>query len=281
MLTLFTIPKPFVGAAATAQLNALRSWSALGPEVEIAVCGDEPGTADAAAELGATLVAGLPRTALGTPLVSEAFSRVREIARTEFLAYANADMLLFGDLLTALRRTRTRPALLVGRRVDLDIGEELRFDGPDRERIRGAARGGRRGTERQIDYLVFPRATDWRMPPFAVGRPGWDNWLLYRARALGLAIVDVSRVVLAIHQTHRYDHVPLRTGKSWQGPEADRNRELAAAMGGHAYGLLDATHVLTGRFLLPALGPRHLKRRLRRQRLLEPGLRRAEALLRR
>jgi hypothetical protein len=281
VLTLFTIPKPFLGPAATAQMNALRSWNALGAGVEILVCGDEPGAAEAAAEVGARRVPDLARTELGTPLVSEAFSRAREVAHTHFLAYANADMLLFPDLLAALRRTRSRPGVLIGRRVDLAVDGELAFDDLSTGRLRGEAkRAGRTGTERQIDYLVFPRDIDWGLPPFAVGRPGWDNWLLYRARSLGLGVIDASGVVLAVHQRHDYDHVPGRSGESWQGPEAERNRELAAEMG-HAYGLYDATHVLTERLLLPALGPRHLKRRLRRQRFLGHGVRMVEGLIRR
>jgi hypothetical protein len=281
VLTLFTIPKPFLGATATAQMNAMRSWAALGSGVEIVVCGDEPGAADAAAEVGARHLPDLARTELGTPLVSDAFVQVREAARTDLLAYANADMLLFPDLLAALRRTRPRPAVLIGRRVDLAVEGELAFDTRSNERLRAeAARVGRKGTERQIDYLVFPRAIDWQLPPFAVGRPGWDNWFLYRARSLGLAVIDASRVVLAVHQRHDHEHVPGRSGESWQGPEAERNRELAAEMG-HAYGVHDATHVLTDRFLLPALGPRHLKRRLRRQPFLGRGVRLAETLVRR
>jgi hypothetical protein len=280
VLTLFTIPKPFRDAAGTAQMNALRSWRALGEDVEIVVLGDEEGAAEAAAEVDATYVPDLPRTELGTPLVGTAFSRVRDLSRTEFLAYTNADMILFADLLTAIRRTGSRRGLLVGRRVDLAVEGELSFDGPSLQRLRRAATGGRKGTERQLDYLVFPREIDWQMPPFAVGRPNWDNWLLWKARSLGLPVIDASRVVLAVHQSHGYEHVPLRSGESWQGPEARRNRELAADMG-LAYGLHDATHVCVGRFVLPALAPRHLKRRFRRHRLLGRGVRLAEALLRR
>ena len=30
------------------------------------------------------------------------------------------------------------------------------------------------------DYFVFPRTTDFGIPSFAVGRPGWDNWMMGR-----------------------------------------------------------------------------------------------------
>jgi hypothetical protein len=280
VLTLFTIPKPFAGAARTAQLNALRSWRALDGEVEILVFGDEAGAAEAAAETGAVHVPDVARNEWGTPLVADAFDRAARAARHETLAYANADMILFDDLLTAVRRLHGRRALLFGRRTDVHLGEELSFDDGG-ARLRALAAGGQLGTERQIDYLVFRRDVQWEMPPFAVGRPGWDNWMLLRARDLDLDLVDLTPSVLALHQAHGYDHVPARRDHRWGGPEADRNRELAGIDPDRAFGILDATHVLGRHRLLPALGPRHLKRRARRSSTLGPVVRNLERLARR
>jgi hypothetical protein len=279
VLTLFTIPKPFEGDARAAQLNALRTWRALGPDVDIIVFGDEPGAADAAREVGARHVPELARTEWGTPLVSDAFAAAARLADTERLCYANADMILLPDLLAAARRVQ-RPALLVGLRVGLTIDGELDLGPGWEERLwHRAATAGTLGFERQIDYMLFPRDTPWEMPPFAVGRPGWDNWLLRRARELDLALVDATKVVLAIHQDHGYGHVPESRGARWQGPEADMN--AAHLDRRHWHGINDATHVLTERRLLPALGRRHLKRRARRHPLLSRGVARIEAVLRR
>jgi hypothetical protein len=281
VLTLFTIPKPFTGVAAAAQRNALRSWRALGRDVQIVLFADEEGTAAVGAEVAADHVLDIGRNEWGTPLVSEAFARAADLARHSHLCYANADIVLFPDLLVALERVRDRPALVVGRRVDLDVGRELDLDPGWEARLRRSAEtSGLVGTERQIDYMLYPRPTRWDMPPFAVGRPGWDNWLLYRARLLELMLVDASRVVLAVHQRHGYEHVPVRRGSRWDGPEADANRALAAEMG-RGYGILDATHLLTERALLPALGPRHLKRRLRRHPLLGQSVRVIDAIFKR
>jgi hypothetical protein len=273
MLTLFTIPKPMVGAAAMHQLNALRSWRALGEEVEIIVFGDEDGVAEAAASVGARHHPDIARTEWGTPLVSEAFVAAARLGASERLCYANADVILLDDLPAAVREVGERPALIVGRRVDLAVAGELQLDRGWQSRLRHAARErGRRGTDREIDYMVFPRAASWDLPPLAVGRPGWDNWLLYRARVLGLAVIDASSAVLAVHQSHGYDHVPGRSGPRWQGPEADRNWAQVAEMG-RSYGIFDATHVLTPRGIRPAIGLRHLKRRVRRHPLLGRGVR--------
>ena len=281
MLTLFTIPKPFRGAAAAAQERALANWRALGDEVEVLVIGDEEGAAEAAARAGAVHVPDVERTEWGTPLVGDAFATATRLGRHEVLAYANADMLFVPELLDAAHEAAHRRALVVGRRVDLDLDGELDLapGWPDRLRAEAEARG-RRGEENQLDYMLFPRDVAWEMPPFAVGRPGWDNWLLYRARSLGLPLVDASPLVLAVHQSHGYEHVPGRTGPRWQGPEGERNRALAATMG-IPYGLLDAEHVLTPHGLRRALGARHLVRRARRTRAVGPALRAVDALRRR
>ena len=50
MITVFSIPKPFTGDIALIQRNAVRSWSALGPDVQVVLVGDESGIADAAHE---------------------------------------------------------------------------------------------------------------------------------------------------------------------------------------------------------------------------------------
>jgi hypothetical protein len=280
MLALFTIPKPFLGTTAVAQVNALQSWRALGPDLEIFVFGDEDGSADAAAAVGAQHVPEIPRNEWGTPLVSHAFTVSARLATAEWLCYANADVILLADLPTAVRQIGELPALIVGARVDVDLSSEIDFGPGWEDRLRrSAGERGKMGTEREIDYLVFPRKVDWNMPPLAVGRPGWDNWVLYRARSLGLSVVDATGVVLAIHQRHGYDHVPGRRGPRWQGPEAEVNRALVAEMG-TAYGLFDATHVLTADGLVPARGLRYLKRRARRHRLLGRGVKVVDTLRR-
>lgn len=280
MLTLFTIPKPFRGPAATVQANALANWRALGDELEIVVFGDEDGVAEAAAAAGAVHVPEIARTEWGTPLVAEAFAAAAASARHDVLCYANADMLFGPELLAAAATARDRRALVVGRRTDLDVEGELDLGPGWAARLRAeAAARGRTGAENQLDYMIFRRDVPWQMPPFAVGRPGWDNWLLYRARALGLPLVDATASVPAVHQNHGYEHVPGRTGPRWQGPEGERNRALAAEMG-LPFGILDATHVLVAGRLRPALGVRHLVRRGRRSRVLGPVLRAADVVRR-
>ncbi len=54
LITLFTAPKPFINPhISTIQMNAIRSWMALGDEVKVVLIGDEEGIEAAANQTGA------------------------------------------------------------------------------------------------------------------------------------------------------------------------------------------------------------------------------------
>ena len=52
MITVFTLPKPFVGHIGMIQRNAIQSWTRLHPDIDILMFGSEQGTAEVAAEFG-------------------------------------------------------------------------------------------------------------------------------------------------------------------------------------------------------------------------------------
>jgi len=274
-LTLFTIPKPFAGQAEIHQANALRSWRSSLPGVEIVVCGDEPGARRYAEEVGAIFLPQVERNRYGTPLLGSTFRAVAARASHPILAYANADILLLPDLDEALGRLEGLPSfLLVGRRWNLDLDEHLSF-GPGwaealRDRVRSTGQPFRRDA---IDLFVFPTGSHLLdLPPFAVGRPGWDNYVLYRARQLEIPVVDATAAVTLVHQNHGYGHVPEATGDRWEGPEARENRAL---IGGteRIFDIGDATHLLGPGGLAPARGARRALRALETAHLRHPWLR--------
>ena len=41
------------------------------------------------------------------------------------------------------------------------------------------------------DYFIFPRNCFTKIPNFAIGRAGWDNWMFYHARMnIGLSLMS-------------------------------------------------------------------------------------------
>lgn len=266
MLTIFTVPKPFEGHIGIIQRNALQSWRHLRPACQILLCGDEAGTAEAAATLGVDRIPGVDRNEFGTPLLSSVFAAVEERATHDLLCYVNADILLLSDFAEAARRVAaSKPRfLMVGQRWDLDVTEPLAFGEKEWERELRARveRAGALHPPSGSDYFVYPRGALGSLPAFAVGRPGWDNWTIYHARSRKMPVVDATKVTLVIHQNHAYGHVKQGTGAAWEGPEGNRNLDLIGRRE-RIFTLADATHRLTGAGLRRALTPSRWIRRLK------------------
>jgi hypothetical protein len=262
MLTLFSIPKPFVGHIGVIQRNALCSWMHLGEGVQVILLGDDASIAKAAREAGVEHAPDIRRTEYGTPLINSAFFTAARMARNPLLCYVNGDIMFTDELTRAIAFIRKRKFLMVGRRWNVDLTEPWDFSDLNwRNKLLAFTQD--RGTlyqDNAIDYFVFPRDCKLiHLPPFAVGRPRWDNYLLFRCRQLGYALIDATEVITAVHQNHDYAHVPKGTGERWDGPEADANVKLLGDES-RVFGMRDATHKLTGSGLEKVRGPEYLQR---------------------
>jgi len=258
MLTFFTTPKPFVGHYEVIQRNALASWAALGKEFQVIVFGAESGTAEVCAQLGMTHQPDIGRNEYGTPLLSDLFAQAQMRSITPYLAYINADILLLSDFAAALKQLtqRKKRFLMVGQRRNFDQPVPLNFttDWEAALKIQVQERG-KLDRPTAIDYFVFQRGMWGDIPPFAVGRTAFDNWLIYRARSLHIPVIDATNMVFAVHQNHDYNHTgrdPNSKGYKWiwDGPEARHNRAMAGGRSS-SFTIWDATHVLDDTGLHP------------------------------
>jgi hypothetical protein len=250
--------------------------------VQVILCGDDDGVADAAAELGCLHAPRLRRSALGTPRLDDAFATAESQAAHDLLCYINSDIILPADPRRPLAALAAPAFLVAGRRINLWLEYEIDFEDAGWADAL-LARAGSQGTfaeQHGSDYFVFRRNTLGPLPPFLVGRPYWDNWMMYWARERGWPLIDGTIVMQAVHQNHGYEHVPESRGPMWQGPEADHN--LALAGGYHTvYGVADATHALGPMGLRKLDDLPHRLRRLRRNVEKIPGVRAAYGVSRR
>ena len=273
MLTMFTTPKPFRGHIGVIQTNAIQSWLLLHPEPEVILIGNEEGTAEVASRFGIRHIAEVECSKYGTPLVNSLFSIAQNTAKYQLMCYVNADIILFSDFLPAVQRVHQYPFLMIGQRWDLELNEAVNFDDTQWESWLRAhvAEHGKLHPKSGIDYFVFSRGLYRDIPLFAIGRGGWDNWLVYQARLLKTPVIDATRAIMAIHQKHDYSHHPEGTAGVWEGPERKHNIEL---MGGvdHSFGLDYATLRLAGQGLKQALTLRHFYFRMRAMPMLYPRL---------
>jgi hypothetical protein len=265
MITFFCSAKPFRGQTAIQQRNAINSWLRLGSEVEVMLFGTDEGVADICEEYRLVSVPDVACTEFGTPLLSDMYAKAQKYGRFSLLCYINADIILLEEFAAATERLvkRQTPFVMTGRRIDVDFCQELDFETNWRAEVRAAvAERGVPGAPVCLDYFLFRRGAIPSMPGFAIGRPAWDNWLIMDVRRRGVDLIDASRTVSPIHQNHGYGHVPLAKGVAWEGPEADRNRNLALAdapaFQPRLHSIYSASSVLTPWGVLPACGPRHI-----------------------
>lgn len=229
-LTLFTAPKPFEDPhISMIQRNTLRNWQALSDDIEVVVIGDEPGIAEVCQELGIRHLPDVRCNALGTPLVSSIFDLGRSVNDSPYLAYSNADILFLPDLIFSIHALANEKMgfLAVGQRWDLDVDEPIDFTGSWAEELRERVRSdGDLHGQTGSDYFVYPRACFMDIPDFAVGRAGWDNWMIFHARWQHWPVVDTTKAISVVHQNHDYRHLPGGIRHYYQ-PETDVNIKLA------------------------------------------------------
>lgn len=244
MITLFTIPKKFTGHIKIIQDNAIESWRRL-PESQIILFGDEEGTEQTARRFCTHHVRNIKRNEFGTPLLDHTFRIADQLASSEILCYVNTDMILpgiFTNALMEIKRHKKR-FLAVGRRWNANIDRPIDFNSPVWEQT-ARSKIIERGSDYGIDYFAFPKKIFAHIPPFAVGRAYWDNWMIYNARRRSIPVVDMSNAAHAIHQNHDYRHTTGGQKGAYEGREAQQNLCLAGGSRSRC-SLRDASHYLS------------------------------------
>lgn len=248
MLTIFSTPKPFDRHIGIIQRNALESWKRIDPDIEIILFGNEEGAAEAARSLCIRHVPEVERNEHGTKYLTSIFDQAQRMARHSIVCYINCDIVLTSDFRQALTRVSSRfpRFLMVGRRWDTEVTEPIDFVNSQWASLLSdkARAANHQRPPNWIDYFAFSSGLFFgNTPSFVIGRPGWDNWLLWKARASGAAVVDASTVVMAIHQNHDYAYHPDGEAGVWQGEEAQQN--YALLQGGRCFHTMEnATYIL-------------------------------------
>lgn len=234
LVTIFSLPKPFGRDTDLIQRNAINSWKQLCPEVDVLLIGDENGIAETAKELDVRHAGGIDFNQHGTPLLSSAFEIAHRQSKAPFLAYCNCDVILMKDFPRAIERLAQDRLLnqfvAFGQRVDLKIDQPVDFE--QRTQVDAlqddCRQRGTRCSNVCKEYFVFNRELYREVPPFAVGRGNWDNWMIHSAKLRQVPVVKVSELVTAIHQSHDYSHTSAGRFQCYvSGEEAEENRRLA------------------------------------------------------
>jgi hypothetical protein len=266
LITFFSAPKPFIDPhIAMIQRNAIKSWTLL-PDVEVILLGEETGLAEAARELGVKHLPNVARNAPGVPLISSMFQLAREHSSSDLLCIINADMILMPDFVEATlesssllleKRTASRSSLdfvLLSQRWDYDIAQPIDFSAGWESQLRESVR-----KQNQLhrpagsDFFLFPKTAYQDIPDFIIGRAGWDNWMIYKARKEGWPVIDCTPSVMIVHQNHDYSHLP-GAKPHYDHPDSNENIRLAGGQANIRYTILDSTHrLIDGKLARPKM----------------------------
>jgi hypothetical protein len=263
LITLFSAPKSFTDPhIATIQRNAIKSWTLLS-NVEVILLGEEPGLAETVRELGVRYIPNVRRNDSGIPLISSMFQLAQENSHSDLLCIINADMILLPDFIEAAKQAikLKDKFVLLSQRWDLDVTNPIEFNEGWRKRLSFIVhRQGALHRPAGSDFFLFPKSCYTSIPDFAIGRAGWDNWMIYKARKEKWPVIDCTPSVMIVHQNHDYSHLP--GGKSHhEHPDTNVNIRLAGGQAATRYTILDSTHLLlNGKLARPQMSYSRLMR---------------------
>tara|TARA_B100002052_G_C15874753_1_gene596425 strand:- start:1458 stop:2306 length:849 start_codon:yes stop_codon:yes gene_type:complete len=246
LITLFAIPKPFEGHNGIIQKNAMTSWSKIIGNPEIIVYGEGEGISEACKDFNFIHVPEVEVNEYGTPLVNFIFNDAKKRAKNDTVCYINSDIILFPDFINHTNSVDLAEYLLIGRRWDLDIIEEINFNSKNwaGDLLSLKEREGKLHPETGVDYFVFKKASLPLMPPFAIGRTTWDNWIISSFLKSGIPVIDGTEII-TIHQNHDFAHIKSKKGKSFKGEEALTNYSLAKMnYWDYSVNVLDSTYFI-------------------------------------
>lgn len=235
----------------------MRSWVEVG-DTEVLLFGDDPGVAEAAHELGVRHIPAVRRNATGRPYLDSVFTALQQTCSNDAILYVNADIVLTDDIKVAMKALLAtfQVFLLVARRTEISIDSHLEFGGNWQRTLRTlVAAEGLLAPPYAIDCFGFVRGSLAPFPPFLVGRPGWDNWMVYQARERRVPVVDCTADVLLVHQDVEPGYA---RGKAWNWDDEESAHNLRLAGWGRYFDVDSATHQLVNgvvrRQVPPSLG---------------------------
>jgi hypothetical protein len=151
----------------------------------------------------------------------------------------------------------------LSQRWDYDITEPINFaDGWESQLIESVRKQNQLHRPAGSDFFLFPKSCFTDIPDFTIGRAGWDNWMIYKARAESWAVIDCTPFIMIVHQNHDYSHLP-ESKPHYEHPETNENIRLAGGQANIRYTILDSTHQLVnGKLSRPKMTSLRFARKL-------------------
>lgn len=213
------------------QLNAMRSYQALQPDVDTVVFATDHVNIYVARRYGFTVITDFEVNEYGAPRLHSVFKQTEALARQRgapLVCYANADIALGPDFAVTAKKVASLDAqrvLAVGLRYNTNVRMPDDFIARDKpKKVGDLLRRGHPFQQDAQDYFLFkPGTLDYNIvPDFLIGRVAYDNWLVNYANSQpGIMAIDTSKTVSAVHLNHGKSRK-----ESHKNPDNSVNRKL-------------------------------------------------------
>jgi len=228
VITFFTIPRPFEGLHKIIQRNAILSWKKLQPKCQILVFGDDPSISKFCIEHNLSYINSFKANEYGTPLLDGIWKTAKDMSAHAKICYINTDIILFRNFTKKLSKINFDNFFIAGRRWDLNIDSYINFDSDWEKNVYDLIDSeGSLHPSTGVDYFLFTREIMPKMPPFAIGRAWWDNWLITHFINSKIPVID-GTIIPSVHQNHDYSHIKSANGATTnKGFEREINKHIA------------------------------------------------------
>ncbi len=226
--------------------NSVESWKkAILPHGNIILFDDLKGRIKGLSNIDdITVIEELKKNRWNIPTLDYMFHQAKEAyPRTQYICYVNGDIILpddFYDRIAPLFELKTE-FMLGASPFDIPCPFFINYSDKDWYTKVISQHGGYWRGDVAIDLFLFTRNALRRIPPFAVGRSAYDNYLIGHGKEVTGTLINGTRGIGAIHQDH--DYRPFKNFYHVVSlPEAEKNKKIA---GGYCRcSLKMATHVL-------------------------------------
>ncbi|MHA2263550.1 MAG: hypothetical protein ACXAEN_14235 [Candidatus Thorarchaeota archaeon] len=194
----------------------------MNPRPKIVLLGDEFGVASASKTYGVDYSSELGVNELGDLSMRSIFRQADKVAKTDWIAYVDTDVILIDDFMTAFDYLvkHYHDFVTCAGRWDADIPDEINFD--DERWQKSVLDRVFKQHNKGSDYCIYRRGFYHNMPDFSIGRGAWDGWRMGYPKTVGVPLINIQGAVSAVHQKH---------GHRWSGHlGSGRNRRLAGDM---------------------------------------------------
>lgn len=233
MISFFANVRPFTGEFAEIQRVAISSWLETHRGAEVTILGDVEGAFDVAMDMGVGWVQDVEANERGTELVSDIWRQGVADANNEWICALNSDNVMGANIVMATEALKdVEHPFVTGQRWDVDPGRP---------------KGAKLHPPCGVDWFLFRAGTVpvEEIPPFAVGRTLYDNWLVWAAiEKWGMTVIDATTDVTVIHINHGFPEYGNKAKMIASEERAENERLFKANGGTHPWGVHHAPYVL-------------------------------------